>query len=184
MQAYNPSGDFAHDEQLHRIYEIGPEEVANLHRPAHEVRAQSASYRFGSTNCVLSAILKAYKLSSLSKLKCSFPLTTLSNVIYKIRCAECSEFYIGKTERRLCQRIKEHMTSCNSALRKHSMETGHRIDFQSPSVLACDNLSIRLLVKESLFIKEQLAYKSLNGKVVVMARGNPFSLDGLRTEGL
>ena len=107
----------------------------------------------------------AYKLSSLSKLKCTFPLTMLSNVVYKIKCAECSEFYIGKTERRLCQRIKEHMTSPNSALRKHSMEAGHRIDFQSPSVLARDNLSIRLLTKESLFIKEQLAYKSLNGNV-------------------
>ena len=43
------------------------------------------------------------------------------------------------------------------------MEAGHRIDFQSPSVLACDNLSVRLLTKESQIIKEQLAYKSLNG---------------------
>ena len=107
----------------------------------------------------------AYELLSLSKLKCSFLLTMLSNVIYKIKCADCSEFYIGKTERRLCQRIKEHMTSCNSALHKHSMESGHRIDFQSPSVLARDNLSIRLLTKESLLIKEQVAYKSLNGNV-------------------
>ena len=32
----------------------------------------------------------AYKLSSLSKLKCTFPLTMLSNVVYKIKCAECS----------------------------------------------------------------------------------------------
>ena len=61
MQAYSPSGDYAHDQQLRRIYEIGPDEVAklNLHRPAHEVRAQSASYRFASTNCALTAILKA-----------------------------------------------------------------------------------------------------------------------------
>ena len=61
LQAYSPSGDLAHDEQLRRIYEITPDERAklNLHRPAHEVRAQSASYRFASTNCALTAILKA-----------------------------------------------------------------------------------------------------------------------------
>ena len=59
IQAYSPSGDPAHDAQLRRIYGIGEDEVANLHRTAHEVRAQSASYSFASTNCALSAILKA-----------------------------------------------------------------------------------------------------------------------------
>ena len=109
--------------------------------------------------------IPAFQLTKLSKLKCNFPLTTMSNVVYKITCADCSEFYIGKTERRLGQRIKEHMSCDNSALRKHSVQTGHRIDFQSASVLACDNLSTRLLIKESLLIKEQMAYKSLNGNV-------------------
>merc|ERR1711893_205885 len=40
IQAYSPSGDFAQDEQLRKTYEIGPDEVANLHHPAHEARAQ------------------------------------------------------------------------------------------------------------------------------------------------
>ena len=59
LKAYSPSGDPAHDAQIRRMYDIGAQEVANLHRAAHEVRAQSASYSFASTHCALSAILKA-----------------------------------------------------------------------------------------------------------------------------
>ena len=59
IQAYSPSGNPTHDAQIRRIYDISPEEVANLHRAAHEVRAQSTSYSFASTHCALPAILKA-----------------------------------------------------------------------------------------------------------------------------
>ena len=59
LQAYCPSGDPAHDAQIRKMYSIGDEEVANLHRTAHEVLSQSTSYSFASTHCALSAILKA-----------------------------------------------------------------------------------------------------------------------------
>ena len=63
----------------------------------------------------------AYKLSSLSKLKCALPLASLSNVVYKISCADCCEFYIGKTQRRLSQRIREHRNDDCSALKRHAL---------------------------------------------------------------
>ena len=85
--------------------------------------------------------------------------------MYKICCSDCKEFYIGKTERRLGQRMKEHMINNGSALAKHALSKDHRINFDSACVLACDNYSTRLLVKETLFIKEQHAYKSLNGNI-------------------
>ena len=122
-------------------------------------------------NCVAPLIklnivfYSTYKLSNLSKLKCDLPLTSLSNVVYRIGCSDCSEFYIGKTQRRLSQRIKEHMNSDCSALKRHALLKDHVIDFDSVSVLARDNLSTRLLIKETFLIKEQCAHRSLNGNV-------------------
>ena len=104
-----------------------------------------------------------FKLETLSKLKCQIPVFSLSNVVYRINCQECTEFYIGKTNRRLSQRIKEHSTSENSALTKHAIETNHIIDFSKPQVLCKDSGHNRLLIKETLKIKEFAAYKSLNG---------------------
>ena len=102
------------------------------------------------------------KLSILSKLKCKIPTLALSNVVYKINCKDCTEFYIGKTYRRLSQRIKEHSHSDSSALTKHAISSNHTIDFANPEVLCKDIGHTRLLIKETLKIKELQAYRSLN----------------------
>ena len=107
----------------------------------------------------------AYKLSSLSKLKCLLPVMSMSSVVYLIKCKNCEEFYVGKTERRLSQRVKEHMTSSNSALRKHVLSSNHEIDFDSVSILARDQHPTRLLIKETLKIKEHSAVNSLNANM-------------------
>ena len=88
---------------------------------------------------------------------------SLSNVVYRINCTECKEFYIGKTYRRLSQRIKEHSTCEYSALTKHAIMSNHIIDFTNPEVLCRESAHTRLLIKETLKIKELQAYKSLNG---------------------
>ena len=112
----------------------------------------------------LSVVLKpVFKLACLSKLKCRVPVLSLSNLVYKINCKDCEEFYIGKTYRRLSQRIKEHSISDASALTKHAVLNNHVIDFSNPEVLDRDLLHTRLLIKETLKIKELCAYKSLNG---------------------
>ena len=103
------------------------------------------------------------KLVCLSKLKCQIPVLSLSNLVYKINCKDCNEFYVGKTSRRLSQRIKEHSTYEGSALTRHAVTTNHTIDFDNPEVLSKDLLHTRLLIKETLKIKELYAYKSLNG---------------------
>ena len=105
------------------------------------------------------------KLTTLTKIKCPIPIISQSNVVYRINCKECKNFYIGKTNRRLSQRLKEHASSESSALTKHSIESGHIIDFGSPQVLCKDLVHNRLLIKESLKIKEFSAYKSLNGNM-------------------
>ena len=104
-----------------------------------------------------------YKLSCVSKLKSQYPLLSSSNVIYKVNCASCNEFYVGLTTRRLEQRLKEHSSSENSALFRHAMDTGHTIDICNPEVLASDVISRRLRIKETLIIKDHSAHRSLNG---------------------
>ena len=49
------------------------------------------------------------KLNKLSK----------SNVIYQFSCPGCESSYIGKTERTLFERTKEHVTLANSAIKGH-----------------------------------------------------------------
>ena len=85
-----------------------------------------------------------------------------SNVVYKLNCKDCSEFYIGVTCRRLEQRIGEHSTSVSSAVLQHMTSLGHDVAFNDPQILAHDNNRFRLGIKEKLNIHSYKAYKSLN----------------------
>ena len=105
------------------------------------------------------------KLSILSKLKSSIPILSRSNVIYKVHCSTCQQFYVGKTKRVLQQRLEEHKKQDYSALLRHSMDTGHLIAYDEPSIIASDCNELRLYVKESFKIKELSAHKYLNGNV-------------------
>ena len=66
------------------------------------------------------------------------------------------------TCRRLKDRLSEHASSETSAVFKHTCDTGHMMDFECPEILAMDNYKTRLLIKETLKIKEYHAAKSLN----------------------
>jgi hypothetical protein len=102
------------------------------------------------------------KLNLLSKLKSPIPLLNRSNVVYRLECSDCDEFYIGQTTRRLYKRMKEHKTMEYSSVYKHAFVTDHVINFEGPKILASDNNNVRLKIKESLQIREQCANKSLN----------------------
>ena len=102
------------------------------------------------------------KLGCLSKLKDKLPALCMSHLVYKINCTQCSEFYIGMTCRRLKDRLSEHASSESSAVFKHTCDTGHVMDLDSPEILAKDMFKSRLLIKETLKIHEYHAAKSLN----------------------
>ena len=104
-------------------------------------------------------------LSKLCKLKCKLPIAKQSNVIYKVACGNCTEFYIGKTNRRLQTRFNEHKKDVNSALNEHSILTDHNINYAGVKILANDSHNYRLLIKETLKIQEQYAFSSLNRNV-------------------
>ena len=77
-----------------------------------------------------------FKLSVLSRLKCPFTLLSNSNVVYRVDCSKCSEFYIGMTTRRLEQRMAEHADSSTSALYQHRVSSNHIVNFEKTQILA------------------------------------------------
>ena len=93
----------------------------------------------------------------------SIPLLCKSGLVYKVRCSECNEFYVGLTTRQLKQRLTEHASTSTSAIHRHSLVRKHVIDFQNPEVLNTDCIKSRLYIKEALCIKETCAFRSLNG---------------------
>ena len=97
------------------------------------------------------------KLSVLSKLKCPFHLLSNSNVVYRLDCSECKEFYIGMTTRRLEQRMLEHKDSSTSAIYQHILTCKHYVEFSKPKILASDSNKYTLFIKEALLIKENKA---------------------------
>ena len=99
----------------------------------------------------------SYRLSVVSKLKSPVKTLNKSNVVYKINCLDCNDFYIGMTRRRLHKRLHKHKSRQYCAVFKHISEKGHNINFDKPTVLCSDSSKTRLFVKETFF-----AHKSLN----------------------
>ena len=105
------------------------------------------------------------KLTCLSKLKSAYSRLSHSGVVYKISCLDCSAFYIGKTKRRLQQRVQEHSVQDYSALRRHALELSHSINYENPEILSMDTNDFRLLVKEAIQIRDHNAHTSLNANI-------------------
>ena len=81
------------------------------------------------------------------------------DVVYSIPCNDCDASYIGKTERWLSVRLKEHQAAVNkrdidkSALTGHLYtKPGHSINWDGLSILQRDNNPNYLLTKEHLLI--------------------------------
>ena len=111
----------------------------------------------------LYAIFKpSNKFQKLSKLKETAPILNRSNVIYKINCSSCNDFYVGLTTRRLHKRLDEHKKREFCSVYKHNSQKDHIIDFENPKILATDHKKQRLQIKEILCINQCQAYKSLN----------------------
>ena len=95
------------------------------------------------------------------------------NVVYQIKCSDCNQLYIGKTERKLHVRLKEHSDSIlkqdqSNALYAHIARTGHKFgsfyimdngkrrhkfdDVNAIKIRAKENRPSYLLAKEGILI--------------------------------
>ena len=69
---------------------------------------------------------KTTHLSMFAPTKDKVPMLNKSNVVYEMKCPGCGDKYIGKTERTLFERTKEHAwTDIESPLRNHLIECEH-----------------------------------------------------------
>ena len=106
------------------------------------------------------------------------PTKHQKNVIYKIPCDDCDAFYIGQTCRPLLKRIKEHEAchrlnnlvdsstgNIESAPAKHGRNLGHRIAWESTSIVAMSNH------RSQLDLLEHAAIVTLDPSMNVQHRG-------------
>ena len=64
-------------------------------------------------------VILSRKYRFLTNMKDKLNKLSKSNVIYQFSCPGCESSYIGKTERTLFERTKEHVTLANSAIKGH-----------------------------------------------------------------
>ncbi|VDM03849.1 unnamed protein product [Schistocephalus solidus] len=82
--------------------------------------------------------------TTLSRIKDPIPKNQLTNVIYRITCANCSCVHIGHTGRRLGTRINEHKLAVRrrdplSLVFAHVVECDHRFNWDETEVVAMAN---------------------------------------------
>jgi len=76
-----------------------------------------------------------------------------SLVVYELNCETCNTKYIGKTERILIHRMKEHSKSTNSACFQHIKGNfGYRIDYNNIKVIDRASTDFKLKIKKFLHI--------------------------------
>ena len=77
-----------------------------------------------------------------------------TGVVYHFKCKNCTANYVGKTKRNLNTRIREHQTTKNSSIFKHTTLEKHEFDFDNVEILDRDNSEKRLDLKEMLYIRK------------------------------
>ena len=76
--------------------------------------------------------------------------------MYIVPCLDCDQVYVGETGRPLATRISEHKYACrtnapNSAIAKHTLEDGHRINFKDASIICqIDDIYKRRIIEGAL----------------------------------
>ena len=83
----------------------------------------------------------------------------VAKIVYKPACWESSDFYVGKTKRRLHDRKTEHFKTLikghhTSALADHVTSPGHGLKWDHFEVLAKRRSDTHCKIKETLLIKD------------------------------
>ena len=93
--------------------------------------------------------------NQLCRLKDKTPLLDNKDVVYKIPCQDCPEFYIGETGRPLNIRLDEHRRNVqnhceNSQIFQHLANEGHRANFDNPQIIdRCSSWRQRKFIEAS-----------------------------------
>ena len=115
-------------------------------------------------NCKLRIIFSSKRrLSNFFKFKDIIPASLQSHLVYNIKCADCNLCYIGLTERHFKVRAYDHLgmsiltnkkiKGVDTSMKTHWRSSSHHITMDSLKVIARDENSFHLRIKESLLIK-------------------------------
>ena len=100
-------------------------------------------------------------------------ITSRALVVYRIKCSrsDCDATYIGKTQRILCHRLKEHQNNESSACKQHEIEcAGHTMDYENIEILDQAESNLKLEMKELLHIVQHKP--SLNRQLNAQSKFN------------
>ena len=76
-----------------------------------------------------------------------------SLVVYGLKCETCGAEYIGKTERILQHRLKEHRNNATSACKQHIVDNPtHHFNFDKVEIIDSADNDTKLRIKELLHI--------------------------------
>ena len=95
------------------------------------------------------------QIKSKIKIKDTIPKRLKSKLVYGIHCTDCDTVYIGKTKYHLSTRFREHRDLKQvSAVSSHLTSTGHDALFDDVKIFEYGKTDTKLLIKESLIIKQ------------------------------
>jgi hypothetical protein len=100
-------------------------------------------------------------------------ITSRALIVYRIKCSrsDCDATYIGKTQRILCHRLKEHQSKESSACKQHEIECeGHTMDYENVEILDQAESNFKLEMKELLHIVQHKP--SLNRQLNAQSKFN------------
>ena len=122
-------------------------------------RLKSCVYNFCSAVNLRIIFQSSRRIKSFFPYKDRLNRSQKSKVIYKAGCWDCSDFYIGKTKRRLHDRKTEHFRALTkndptSAIADHIRATGHNIKWDHFDILASGKTDYHCKIKETLLIQE------------------------------
>ena len=115
-------------------------------------------------NCKVRVIFSAKRrIRNFFRFKDVIPRDIQSHLVYKITCAECNLCYYGLTERHFKVRAYDHLglsiltgkpiKGVDTALKTHCRDNGHNVTIDNIEVIAREENSFHLRIKESLLIK-------------------------------
>ena len=122
-------------------------------------RLKSCVYNFCSDVNLKIIFQSSRRIKSFFPYKDRLNRSQKSKVIYKAGCWDCSDFYSGKTKRRLHDRKTEHFRALTkndstSAIADHIRATGHNIKWDHFDILASGKTDYHCKIKETLLIQE------------------------------
>jgi hypothetical protein len=81
-------------------------------------------------------------------------------VVYKVRCTQCDQVYIGETKKTLGERLRQHQDDVrlmreNNAIFRHVFEHSHNIDWEGATIIEQEERLIIRKWKEARRIREE-----------------------------